>query len=97
MAGPTPAPFKKTFACAAVAFVIIYGALWIGLGPPGNPSYIGGYIFSMVVIPALIVGFWASRSAKNWSLARIIVFYLIFLVIGAVLTYLGTTQREVPP
>ena len=97
MAGPTPAPLKKAFACAVVAFVVIYAGMSMGFGPAADPSYVAGYITSMVVIPALIVGFWARSSAKSWSLLRIIVFYVIFLIICAAVALLGAAQREVPP
>ena len=48
MAGPTPQPFGKAFACAAVAFVAILALLRLSFGPPADPSYFGGELAALV-------------------------------------------------
>jgi hypothetical protein len=65
-------PFVKPFACASVAFCIAIAALlmFVGpLGPTGGEAI--GRLFAAVVVPALITGFLARRSAVTWPLWRI--------------------------
>jgi hypothetical protein len=93
MAGPTPNPFRKAFICAAVAFVAIYAGLWLGFGPPADAGYIVGLVLGLVVVPAIIVGLWARKSSKNWSLFRLIALYVVFLVITAALYVSGSASN----
>jgi hypothetical protein len=95
MAGPTPNPFRKAFTCAVAAYVVIYAGLWLGFGAPADAAFIAGLIAGLVAVPAIIVGFWASKSAKDWSLFRIIVLYILFLAITAALYITGTVSN--PP
>jgi hypothetical protein len=90
MTGPTTNPFRKTFACAVVAFVAIYAGLWLSIGPPPDPARIAGIVFGLVVVPAIIVGLWARKSTKTWSLFRVIALYILFLVITAALYVSGS-------
>jgi hypothetical protein len=93
MSGPTPNPIGKASACAVVAFVVIYAGLWLSFGPPSDPARIAGIVFGLVVTPAIIVGLWARNSAKTWSLFRVIAFYVLFLVICAVLFISGSMSN----
>jgi hypothetical protein len=93
MTGPTTNPFKKTFACAVVAFVAIYAGLWLSIGPPADPARIAGIVSGLVVVPAIIVGLWARKSKKTWSLFRVIALYVLFLVICAVLYISGSMSN----
>ncbi len=95
MTGPTANPFKKAIACAVVAFVAIYAGLWLGFGRPSDPARIAGMVFGLVVTPAIIVGLWARKSAKTWSLFRLIALYILFLVISAALYISGLMSN--PP
>jgi hypothetical protein len=90
MTGPTTNPIGKAFACAVVAFVAIYAGLWLSIGPPPDPARIAGMVAAAVVIPAIIVGLWARKSAKTWSLFRVIAMYVLFLFISAALYISGS-------
>jgi peptidoglycan/LPS O-acetylase OafA/YrhL len=93
MAGPTPNPIRKAIACAVVAFVAINAGLWLGFGRPSDPARIAGMVFALVVTPAIVVGLWARKSAKTWSLFRLIAFYVLFLIISAALFISGSTSN----
>jgi hypothetical protein len=95
MSGPTTNPIGKAIACAVVAFIAIYAGLWLSFGTPSDPARIAGIIAGMVVVPAIIVGLWARKSAKAWSLLRLIALYVVFLVIVAVLFTIGSVSN--PP
>ena len=94
MSGPTPNPIRKAFACAVVAFVAIYAVLWLSFGPPPDPARIAGIVSGLVVVPAIIVGLWARKSAKTWSLFRMIALYVLFLVIIAALFISGSMSNS---
>jgi peptidoglycan/LPS O-acetylase OafA/YrhL len=93
MTGPTPNPFRKAFACAALAFVAIYAGLWLSIGPPADPARIAGMVFGLAVTPAIIVGLWARNSKKTWSLFRVIALYVLFLIICAALFVSGSMSN----
>ena len=93
MTSPTPNPIRKAFACAVVAFVVIYAGLWLSFGPPSDPARIAGIVFGLAVTPAIIVGLWARKSAKTWSLFRMIALYVLFLVISAALFISGSMSN----
>jgi hypothetical protein len=93
MAGPTTSPFKKAFACAAIAFIAIHAGLWLSIGPPDDPARIAGMVFGLAVTPAIIVGLWARNSKKTWSLFRVIALYVLFLVLCAVLYITGSMSN----
>ena len=93
MTGPAINPFKKAFACAVIAFVAIYAGLWLSFGPPDDPARIAGMVFGLAVIPAIIVALWAHKSKKTWSLFRVIAFYVLFLVICALLYISGSMSN----
>ena len=93
MTGPTTNPFMKAFACAPIAFIAIYAGLWLSIGPPPDPARIAGIVFGLVVVPAIIVGLWARKSKKTWSLFRVIALYVLFLVICAALFISGSTSN----
>jgi putative flippase GtrA len=93
LTGPTTNPIGKAFACAVVAFVAIYLCLWISIGPPSDPARIAGIISGLVVMPAIIVGIWARKSKKTWSLFRVIALYALFLVIIAALYISGSMSN----
>jgi len=94
MAGPTPNPFGKAFACAAVAFAVIFGALWMTLGAPRDPAYIAGYIAGQTILVGVIVGLWAWRSSKNWSLLRVIITYVVILLVCGLLAIVGSMSNN---
>jgi len=50
-------------------------------------------VAALVVIPAIIVGLWARKSAKTWSLFRVIALYVLFLFICAALYISGSTAN----
>ncbi len=83
MAGPTSKPFLKAFACAGALFVALIAAALVVLGPPGNPGHLAGQLLSTVTIPAIATGFFARRSAKAWSIYRIIGTYVVAFIIVA--------------
>jgi hypothetical protein len=85
MAGPTTRPFSKAFACAAVSFVLGVLALRMSVGPSTDAPEAMGYLFGIVVLPAIVTGFWASRSSAAWPVWRVIVAYIAMLVIVGVL------------
>ena len=93
MDSPTTNPIKKVIACAVVAFVAIYAGLWLSIGPPPDPARIAGMVSALVVIPAIIVGLWARKSAKTWSLFRVIALYVLFLFISAALYISGSMSN----
>ena len=94
MASPTPNPIRKTIACAVVAFVAIYAGLWLDFRPTVRSGAHRGYgIRSLVVTPAIIVSLWARKSAKTWSLFRLIALYVLFLVISAALFISGSINN----
>jgi hypothetical protein len=93
MAGPTTNPIRKAIACAVVAFVAIYAGLWLGFGRPSDPARVAGMVFALVVTPAIVVGVWARKSAKTWSLFRLIAFYVLFLIISAALFISGSMSN----
>lgn len=89
MAGPTPRPFRKAFACAAVAFVVIAGAALAAFWLPNDPSVgsqLAGELVALVAIPALVVGFFARRSAKVWPMWKVAAWYIVVLVVCLVAT-----------
>lgn len=94
MTGPTTNPIGKVIACAVVAFVAIYAGLWLSVGPPSDPARIAGIVSALVVVPAIIVGLWARNSAKTWSLFRVIVLYVLFLIIIAALFISGSMSNS---
>jgi hypothetical protein len=93
MSSPTTNPIRKVIACAVVAFVAIYAGLWLSIGPPPDPARIAGMVSGLVVIPAIIVGLWARKSAKTWSLFRVIGLYVLFLFICAALYISGSMSN----
>jgi len=93
MNSPTANPMRKAFACAVVAFVAIYAGLWLSIGPPPDPARIAGIVSGLVVVPAIIVGLWARKSAKTWSLFRMIALYVLFLIICAALYISGSMSN----
>jgi hypothetical protein len=93
MNSPTTNPMRKAFACAVVAFAAIYGGLWLSVGPPHDPARIAGMVAGLVVIPAIIVGLWARKSAKTWSLFRVIALYVLFLFMSAALYISGSMSN----
>jgi len=48
-----------------------------------------GYLFGTFMLPAIVVGFWASRSSSAWPLWRTIVTYIAILVTVGVLEGVG--------
>ncbi|HMG79710.1 MAG TPA: hypothetical protein VK591_13570 [Xanthobacteraceae bacterium] len=93
MNSPTTNPMRKAFACAVVAFAAIYAGLWLSIGPPPDPARIAGMVAALAVIPAIIVGLWARKSAKTWSLFRVIGLYVLFLFICAALYISGSMSN----
>jgi hypothetical protein len=93
MDSPTTNPIRKVIACAVVAFVAIYAGLWLSIGPPPDPARIAGMVSALVVIPAIIVGLWARKGAKTWSLFRVIALYVLFLFISAALYISGSMSN----
>jgi hypothetical protein len=93
MSSPTTNPIRKVIACAVVAFVAIYAGLWLSIGPPPDPARIAGIVSGLVVVPAIIVGLWARKSAKTWSLFRVIALYVLFLFISAALFVSGSMSN----
>jgi hypothetical protein len=93
MTGPTTNPIKKAIACAVVAFVAIYAGLWLIFGPPSDPAQVAGLITGLVVTPAIVVGLWARKSAKTWSLFRLIALDVVFLIITGALYISGSMSN----
>jgi hypothetical protein len=93
MSSLTTNPIRKVIACAVVAFVAIYAGLWLSIGPPPDPARIAGIVSGLVAVPAIIVGLWARKSAKTWSLFRVIALYVLFLFISAALFVSGSMSN----
>jgi len=95
MAGPTPRPFAKAFACAAVAFVVAVIAVFSTLEVPAS-SYVGVKLLTRLIlnvsVPALVAGFFARRSTKVWSIWKIIALYVLVLVIVHIASVAGTAK-----
>jgi hypothetical protein len=53
-----------------------------------------GYLFAAVVLPAIVTGFWASRSSSAWPLWRTIVTYIAMLVVVGVLQAVGKLRTS---
>ena len=94
MAGPTTRPFSKAFACAAVSFVLGVLARRASVGPPAAAPEAMGYLFGIVALPAIVTGFWASRSSSAWPLWRTIVTYIAILATVAVLAGAGKPRTS---
>ena len=93
MAGPTRMPFVKAFACAGVAFCIAVAALVMFAGLPGPMAGEAiGRLFAAAVVPALITGVLARRSAVIWPLWRIAVTFVGIALIVMGLTALGRNR-----
>jgi hypothetical protein len=93
MAGPTTRPFVKAFACAGIAFCLAVAALLIFVGQPGPAAGEAiGRLFAAVVIPALITGFFARRSAVIWPLWRIAATFVGIAVIVMAITVVGRNR-----
>jgi hypothetical protein len=70
-------PFVKAFACASVAFCIAVAVLVMLVGPPGpDAGQAIGRLFAAAVVPALITGVLASRSAVIWPFWKIAVTFV---------------------
>jgi hypothetical protein len=94
MAGPTTRPFSKAFACAGVSFVLGVLALRASAGPSVDAPEAMGYLFGTVALPAIVTGFWASRSSSAWPLWRTIVTYIAVLVMVGVLEAAGNLRTS---
>lgn len=93
MAGPTRMPFVKAFACAGVAFCIAVAALVMFAGLPGpDAGEAIGRLFAASVIPALITGVLARRSAVIWPFWRIAVTFVGIAVIVMGISALGHSR-----
>ena len=93
MAGPTRMPFVKALACAGVAFCIAIAALLMFVGPPGpSAAEAIGRLFAAVVVPAVITGFFARRSAVIWPLWRIAATFVGITVIVMAITIVGRNR-----
>jgi hypothetical protein len=80
----TDKPFKKSFACAGVMFVIIIGIL-IGTGAQ-NLSYRVGFVIGTLLFPAFTTGIWGFFSKKSWSWGRFAATMIIlYFVFGAIM------------
>ena len=92
MPGPTSKPFAKAFACAGVVFVVVSILTLAKYGPIGEGIDIGfavGCLVAVLSISAVATWYFARRSTKVLSLARIFVTYImIALVIVVVLQLL---------
>jgi hypothetical protein len=64
-------------------------ALRASAGPSAVTPEAMGYLFAAVVLPAIVTGFWASRSSSAWPLWRTIVTYIAMLVVVGVLQAAG--------
>jgi hypothetical protein len=82
---------------ATVGSAVIYSSLWLSFGVPADPVYIAGRIFGWAVVPAIIVGIWAWRSSKKWSLARFIAIYVLILFVSLTLTIIGLLNNNPSP
>jgi hypothetical protein len=74
-AGPTAKPFRKTFALAGVVFVFTV-IIYLALNPrtmerPGPAITDLSQVFFGMLLVATVVGLWARRSARPWSLLRL--------------------------
>jgi hypothetical protein len=93
MAGTTRMPFVKAFACAGIAFCIAIAALLVFAGPPGPMAGEAiGRLLAAVVVPALITGFLARRSAVTWPVWRIAATFIGIAVIVLAITVVGRTR-----
>lgn len=96
MAGPTPHPFLKAFAAAAIAFIILTVTVLIGWGPSDGyqTGRLIGYLLGLTILPAVITGFFARRAKTIWSSTKIGVVYFVFLIVVGLLLIIGKLPRQ---
>lgn len=96
MPGPTSKPFAKAFACAGVVFVAVSIVALAKYGPLGEGIDIGfavGCLLAVLSILAVATGYFARRSTKVLSLARIFVTYIMFALVIVVVVQLLWLMR----
>jgi hypothetical protein len=99
MAGPTPRPFLRAFACSTVVFIAIIALVIFAWGPPrnANASNLFGQLFALTFIPAIITGFIARRAKTAWSTMKIAIVYLVVLAAMFVITVAGKIRPQSTP
>jgi len=82
MTSQTEMPYLKALACSVVTFAIGVGALFMGYALPSIQAGKAGMpeLLALALVPGLVVGLFAKRSAKPWPLWLIIGAFLIVLV-----------------
>lgn len=82
MTTQTEMPYLKALACSVVAFTLGVGALFMGYVLPSIQAGNAGLpeLLALALVPGLVVGLFAKRSAKPWPLWLIIGAFLIVLV-----------------
>ena len=82
MTSQTEMPYLKALACSVVTFAIGVGALFMGYALPSIQAGKAGMpeLLALALVPGLVVGLFANRSAKRWPLWLIIGAFLIVLV-----------------
>jgi hypothetical protein len=68
------------------------------LGMPANTDVVPemlGRLFAYVLIPALVAGFFARRSAKSWSMWKIVGVYVLVLLIVVAAGLASNLQNRV--
>ena len=85
-------PFAKSFLSAALILAAAVAALFTVLGEPGSGSGAGeaiGRLTMTVLVPAVMTGYMARRSAREWSFARIFLLVLILSAAAHVISIFG--------
>lgn len=68
-----PAAFTRTLIIGGA----VYGVVLVALSMTGNLSaYVGGYVLTIILLPAIVVAFIARSSSKRWSWPRYVVIVL---------------------
>ncbi|MBA8877194.1 hypothetical protein [Phyllobacterium myrsinacearum] len=82
MTSQTEIPYVKALACSVVTFAIGVGALFMGYVLPSIQAGKAGIpeLLALALVPGLVVGLFAKRSAKPWPLWLIISAFLVLLI-----------------
>jgi hypothetical protein len=88
----TDKPFRKSFACGGVLFVLAVG-LFLITDKPLSAYQIGHLLGSVCVFPALATGIWGWFSKKTWTWLRFALTLIGFIVIFVMLQAAGQVQH----
>jgi peptidoglycan/LPS O-acetylase OafA/YrhL len=92
-----PHPFRRSFAVAAILFILLYGAVCVFFGVPASPEAAGratGALFFPLLVGAVLTGWGARRSRSHWRWWRYAAYILIIFVITSIVLAAGRMSAE---